>query len=99
MDPPPVSTTDQVTAVLEVLLTVAVNVRAAPVFSSVEAPETVTVTLGFGGGPLPPFPLPPQPTMHAVSTTIRMFFLVMVVPLRMKSNQLLSRTNCAATPA
>jgi hypothetical protein len=67
--------------VLGVPFTVAVKVRVAPVFSSEEEPVTVTVTLGFGGAALPPFP-PLQPSMHVAKTAIRMFLLVMMVPLK-----------------
>src|SRR3954466_3253511 len=89
MEPPPASTTDQLTAVLEVPFTVAVKVRSAPVFSNVEEPETVTVTLGSGGTTLPPFPLL-QPAMQMANTIISMFLVCMVSSLKSISGYLLS---------
>src|SRR6266567_3130909 len=77
MDPPPDSTTDQLTAELDVLVTVAANVLEAPVSKGVEAPKMLTVTIGVGalrGAPPPP----PQPTKQAVSTTAKLLFHVII---------------------
>src|SRR6202521_4580133 len=67
MEPPPASTTDQVTALFEALCTVAVSVNDDPVFSTADGPTTVTVTRGEGGaGALPP----PQPDRHAAANNM-----------------------------
>jgi hypothetical protein len=44
MEPPLGSTTDQVTAVFELLSTTALKVREAPAFKGPEGPNTMTVT-------------------------------------------------------
>jgi hypothetical protein len=61
IEPPPVSTTDQLTPVFEEFVTVAVNVRDAPVLSGLDAPETLTLTLGEGPEEGAEYPVPPHP--------------------------------------
>jgi hypothetical protein len=60
MEPPPASTTDQLTPWLDELPTEAENVREAPVFKGVESPDTLTVSWATGGMLLPPPPPLPQ---------------------------------------
>ena len=76
IDPPPVSTTDHKTPVFEEFITVAVNVREAPVFSGLEAPEILMLTGAEDVvDPPPPHPESADASARAINQLSLMLFI------------------------